>query len=68
MWKNFLGYGVLLVVLVFGLGFAYLYFRSPATAPPSPVKIERSEARLARGKYLYHHVAACGDCHSQRDS
>ena len=34
---------------------------------PSSVKIERSVARLARGEYLYHRVAVCGDCHSQRD-
>jgi mono/diheme cytochrome c family protein len=67
MWKRFLGYGVLAVVFVFGLGFAYLYFGSPATAPPSSVKVERSAERLARGRYLYHHVAVCGDCHSQRD-
>ena len=67
MWKKFLGYGVLAVVIVFSLGFAYLYFGSPATAPPSPVKIEPNEARLARGKHIFHQVAACGDCHSQLD-
>jgi mono/diheme cytochrome c family protein len=67
MWKKFLGYGVLAVVIVFSLGLAYLYFGSPATAPPSPVKIEPNEARLARGKHIFHQVAACGDCHSQRD-
>jgi len=50
MWKKFLGYGVLTIVLVLGLGFAYLYLGSPATAPPSSIKIEPSEARLARGK------------------
>jgi hypothetical protein len=42
-------------------------FRQPGNAPPSSIKIEPSEARLTRGKYLFHHVAACGDCHSQRD-
>jgi mono/diheme cytochrome c family protein len=67
MWKKFLGYGVLTIVVVLSLGFAYLYFGNPATAPPSSIKIEPSEARLARGKYLFHHVAVCGDCHSQRD-
>ncbi|HEX2524195.1 MAG TPA: hypothetical protein VHP35_18955 [Terriglobia bacterium] len=67
MWKRLLGYGMLAVVLVLGLGFAYLYFGSPTTAPPSSVKVERSEASIARGKHLFHHVAVCGDCHSQRD-
>ncbi|MFN8006136.1 MAG: c-type cytochrome [Terriglobia bacterium] len=49
------------------LGFAYLYFRPPNTAPPASIKVESTEARLARGKYLFDRVALCGDCHSERD-
>ncbi|MBM3803053.1 MAG: cytochrome c [Acidimicrobiia bacterium] len=67
MWKKLLACGVLVLVLVLGGGFAYLYFRNPATASPSSVRIEPTEARLARGKYLYHYIGACGDCHSERD-
>ena len=47
-------------------GFSYLYFRKPATAPPSDVKVAITPARLARGKYLYN-LADCDGCHSQRD-
>jgi len=67
MWKRLVGFGVAVVVLVFSLGFAYLYFRSPTAAPPSSVKIDPSPARLARGKYIFHQIGACSDCHSQRD-
>lgn len=47
-------------------GFSYLYFRKPAAAQPSAVKIDITPARLARGKYLFT-LADCGGCHSQRD-
>jgi len=67
MWKKLLGNGALALVAVCGLGFAYLYFRSPEIARPSDFKIESTAARLVRGKELYHGIGACGDCHSQRD-
>jgi hypothetical protein len=47
-------------------GFSYLYFRKPAIALPSDVKVAITPARLARGKYLYT-LADCDGCHSQRD-
>ena len=31
------------------------------------VKAESSAAVLARGEYLFHHVAGCAGCHSERD-
>ena len=52
MWKKVLGYSLLALVLVAALGFAYLYLRSPATAPPSNIKVDASPARIARGKYI----------------
>src|SRR5262245_5521874 len=67
MSKKLVGYGAMVVVAIAVLGFGYLYFRSPASVPPSSVKIEPTAVRLARGKELYHGIAACGDCHSQRD-
>jgi hypothetical protein len=67
MWKRALGFGLLILILVGFGGFAYLYFRKPATAPPSSVKVEITPARLARGKYLFHVVCDCVGCHSERD-
>jgi Cytochrome C oxidase, cbb3-type, subunit III len=67
MWRQIFGYGLCAVVLLATFGFTYLYFRKPAIASPPSVKIEITAARLARGKYLYRHIAACNDCHSERD-
>lgn len=66
MWKRVVG-GVVLVVLVLAGGvFAYLYFRSPESAPPSNIKVDMSEARIARGKYVYN-LADCDGCHTLHD-
>ncbi len=67
MWKKILGFGFLLLVVVAGCGFAYLFLRKPAMAPPSTIKVEITEARLARGRYIFHHLSSCADCHSERD-
>jgi mono/diheme cytochrome c family protein len=61
-----LGFVVTAAVITGIAGFSYLYFRKPATAQPSAVKVEITAARLARGKYLFT-LADCGGCHSQRD-
>lgn len=39
----------------------------PNISVNSTIKIELSEERIERGKYLAHHVTACVDCHSTRD-
>jgi mono/diheme cytochrome c family protein len=52
-----------LVVLV-GVGVAWLALRSPAQRPPSTEKVDATPARLARGEYLVVHVADCVGCHS----
>ncbi len=52
MLRKILGYGLLLIIAVGGGGFAYLYFRKPAMAPPASIQVELIPARLARGKYL----------------
>src|SRR2546421_12742881 len=54
-----LGFVVIAVVIIGVAGFNYLYFRKPATAPPSAVRVEITPARLARGKYLFT-LADCG--------
>jgi mono/diheme cytochrome c family protein len=56
-----------LVLVVAGAGFAYLYLRKPAQAPPSSIRVVMTPERIARGKYIFESVADCGGCHSQRD-
>jgi mono/diheme cytochrome c family protein len=53
----------LAVVVLIGCG------RKPQPAKEEPVRfpIERTETRLARGRYLVESVAACFDCHSEID-
>ena len=67
MLKKLLGYGLLVVVVLAGGGFAFLYFRQPASQPPSNIKVAMTPQRIARGGYLFH-LANCDGCHSQRDT
>lgn len=67
MWKKTLGYGLLAVVVIAGGGFAYLYFRKPATAPASGIKVALTPERIARGKFLFTTLCDCDGCHSERD-
>ena len=53
------------VVVAGGLG--YLVLRKPAMAPPSAIKVEMTEARVARGKFLFERVCDCDGCHSEHD-
>lgn len=46
---------------------AYLKFALPNTSEPEELKIEYTEARIERGRYLAHSVSVCMDCHSKRD-
>ena len=48
-------------------GYSYLLLAYPRVAAAPVVRAEPTPDRLARGKYLADHVAACTDCHSQRD-
>lgn len=57
-------------VAILGIGFgevAYLSMKSPNMAPPSDINVDSSPERVARGKYLAHHVSVCADCHSDID-
>ena len=49
---RYLLYAVAAVILIAGAAFAYLYFRSPATAPPASIKVDATPERVARGRYL----------------
>jgi mono/diheme cytochrome c family protein len=61
---KFLGVVLSLVVVVAAGAIAWLAFRSPEMRPPQAVRIDRSAAKVARGKYLVHHVGDCLNCHS----
>ena len=65
-WKKIAGYTVLSVVSVAGAGFAYLYFRKPASRPPRDIKVSMTPERIARGKYIFT-LADCDGCHSPHD-
>lgn len=54
-----------LVVILF-LCIAYIYFILP-NVPVQDLKVEVTQERVERGKYLANHVTVCMDCHSTRD-
>lgn len=54
------------VLGISGTGF-YYRFALPHKVHPAELKVERGAERVARGKYLFQAVSACGDCHSARD-
>lgn len=58
----------LALVLVVGLGvfLGVLAARKPASRPPSTETVERTPARLARGRYLVENLCDCFGCHSER--
>lgn len=60
------GIFLLAVVALAAIGVSWLALRKPAQRDASAGKIEVTPARLARGKYLVHHVSICVDCHSER--
>jgi mono/diheme cytochrome c family protein len=60
------GIVLLVVVALAAIGVSYLTLRKPAQQPASAEKIEATPERVARGKYLVHHVSICLDCHSER--
>ncbi|MDH7605067.1 MAG: hypothetical protein QHH13_09220 [Melioribacter sp.] len=60
-------YTIIGVVFIFIIFLIYFNSTYPKVDLPSNKKIEFSEARLERGKYLANHVTVCIDCHSIRD-
>ncbi len=58
---------VVLVVVLAGVGLAYLFTRYPAVPPPEDVRIAATPERLARGEYLVENVVGCVVCHADRD-
>ncbi|WP_138476990.1 c-type cytochrome [Dyadobacter bucti] len=61
--------GLILAGLLVLVGAAIVYVKTalPNIAAAPDLKIERTAARIERGKYLANHVTVCMDCHSTRD-
>ncbi len=59
----------LLGVAIAGILGAVLYFfhHFPDVGPAADVKLDLSQERVERGRYLAYHVAVCIDCHSTRN-
>lgn len=55
------------LLVIIALGIIYVKAALPNTGPAPDIKIERTSARVERGKYLANHVTVCMDCHSTRD-
>lgn len=60
------GFAILALVLILLLWIAYIFFILPSIPVPS-LKVEQTQERVERGKYLANHVLVCIDCHSVRD-
>jgi hypothetical protein len=68
--KKFIKIAKILFIALVVLGVSgYLYFNNayPIMIEVENIQIERTPERLERGKYIFNHVAACVDCHSERD-
>jgi mono/diheme cytochrome c family protein len=48
-------------------GILYFFHHFPDVGPADGVKLDLSQERMERGRYLAHHVAVCIDCHSTRN-
>lgn len=60
------GVTVFVLVAIAGIaGYYFLYY--PHVGEPPQLVVERTPARLERGKYLVNHVSICLDCHSTRN-
>jgi len=61
---------LILLAVIIGVpaaGLAYLYFRSPAMAPASGIKVSMAPERVARGQQIFEHIGDCDGCHSGHD-
>ncbi len=45
----------------------WFVMRGPNAAPPSAITVDRSPARIERGKYIYEVLSSCEDCHTERN-
>lgn len=66
-WKKIAGYTLLTVTCIAGAGFAWLYFRKPASRPAADIRVRATPNLIARGKYIYT-LSDCDGCHSPHDN
>lgn len=55
------------IVGLLAITFTYFMIEFPKVGDAPELKVDITEARLERGKYLFHNVSLCVDCHSPRD-
>ena len=60
------GIAVLIVLVLAGGLLLFIVKTKPSIAAPD-LKVEITQARVERGRYLANHVTVCMDCHSNRD-
>ncbi len=68
--KKILKYGLLVVVVlvvIVGLLLTYVKVALPNVGEAENLKIDYTQERIDRGRYLANSVAVCMDCHSTRD-
>src|SRR4051812_28913266 len=60
---------IIVGVIILGLVGIVIFVKTalPNVGKPMDLKVQVTPARVQRGEYLANHVAACMDCHSQRD-
>src|SRR5262245_53035786 len=58
---------VLALLLIIGAGAIYFVASFPKVGPARNLVIESTPERVARGRYLANHVAACFFCHGTRN-
>jgi len=64
---KFIGYLVAAVIVLLIAGIAYLFIAYPKVSNATDMKIEATQERLERGRYLALGPAGCIDCHSKWD-
>jgi len=64
--KKIVGYGLLTLFVIAATGFAYLYFRKPASRAAKNIRVAMTPERIERGHYLFR-LADCQGCHSPHE-
>lgn len=64
---KYVGFVLGVVVLLVGGVLAYASLKKPDVRPAPTEKVEATPARIARGGYLFNHLAGCAGCHSEHD-
>jgi mono/diheme cytochrome c family protein len=62
-----LGMLLALVIVAAAAGVIYIKTALPNVGEAPQITIQKTPARIERGKYLANHVTICMDCHSSRD-